>query len=124
MRHIKWQLFSFRCAFNVEHGRTPEPRTPHVCPKSKVMHLCTLFLSSPPGTKLPIQRQSQAHRRHTERAHFIWWKIIKTYLFLNTISHFRVLFFKSLWIMDGHYIQILTAWSAGEKIIFSKNPIP
>lgn len=105
-----------------KNSRATHP--PRVPKKQSCALLHTLSLSSPPGTKLPIQRQSQAHRRHTERTHFIWWKIIKTHLFLNTKSHFPVLFFKSLWIMDGHYIQILTAWSAGEKITFSKTPIP
>lgn len=84
-------------------GRTTEPH-PHVCTNSEAV--CLHSHAAVPLQRSCLERQSQARKRHTERTHLIWLKIIETYSFLNTKSPFPSPFLKFLWLMDRHYIQI------------------
>lgn len=71
MRHINWQLFSFRCAFNIEHGRTPEPRTLHVCPKSKVVRSYIHYPSAVPLGLSFLFRDRARLTEDTQKEHIL-----------------------------------------------------
>lgn len=100
MRCMKWKLLCFHCTFHVKCEL--KSHTPHRHKKQSRILLYTWSLGS---NSTP---SSNTQPNLERRTHLTWLKMIKTYLFLSTKSHFLL------------FVKFLLIWSwAGIKFRFN-----